>query len=59
MNWILLLFLLSQITANLMGPGWMSWMAVLLPDRLRGRFMGVRGRITESVGIASVLAAGA
>lgn len=57
--WILAVYLCNQIAANLMGPGWMSWMAVLVPDRIRGRFMGFRGRLSESAAIVTVLAAGA
>ena len=58
-SWILLLFFVQQVLSNVQGPGWMAWMAVLVPRQVRGRFMGVRGRMTESVTIVSALAAGA
>jgi len=58
-TWILLLFFIQQLSGNMQSPGWMAWMAVLLPRKLQGRYMGVRGRMTESVSIVSALAAGA
>ena len=59
MTWMLLLFFIQQLSANVQAPGWLAWMAILVPRKVRGRFMGVRGRMTESVGIVSALAAGA
>lgn len=55
---VLLLLLLQRASANLQEPGWISWMAVLVPRRIRGRYMGWRGCLTESTSMATILIAG-
>ena len=56
---ILWLYALYQAAYNASGPGWVAWMAVLVPQRLRGRYLGRRNLIMEGVSITTLLAAGA
>ena len=58
MAWISLLFLLYQIIYSASGPGWVAWMAVLVPERVRGRYLGIRCRATEAVGMITAITAG-
>lgn len=55
---ILLLFLVYQLAYCASGPGWVAWMSVLVPARLRGRYLGRRNRIMELLGMTTALAAG-
>ena len=55
---ILTLFLIYQMAYNASGPGWVAWMAVLVPERVRGRYLGTRNRVTEAVGVITALTAG-
>lgn len=41
-QWTLAIALLAHICAALGGASWTSWMAVLVPQRLRGRYFGFR-----------------
>lgn len=41
-NWTLGIILAASILACLGGPSWVSWMAALVPHRLRGRYFGLR-----------------
>ena len=58
MAWILALYFFYQATQNASGPGWVAWMAVLVPERLRGRYLGRRSLAMEACGVVTVLAAG-
>ncbi|MEI7900114.1 MAG: hypothetical protein WCK89_07665, partial [bacterium] len=58
MAWILALYFFYQATQNASGPGWVAWMAVLVPERLRGRYLGRRNLVTEAFGVVTVLTAG-
>jgi MFS family permease len=55
---ILLVFLYYQLVYCASGPGWVAWMAVLVPSRLRGRYVGRRNRVMEAVGVTATLCAG-
>ena len=52
------LFLFHQAMYHASGPGWVAWMAVLVPERLRGRYLGRRSLAMEVWGTATLLAAG-
>lgn len=54
----LLLLMLQRAAANLQEPGWFSWMADLVPPWIRGRYMGIRGSLTEAISISGMLIAG-
>ena len=58
MGGIMMLYLVYQMAYNASGPGWVAWMAVLVPERVRGRYLGMRNRVTEAAGVLTVLAAG-
>jgi len=58
MVWVLILYMFYQATQNASGPGWVAWMAVLVPHKLRGRYFGRRNRINEICGIVTVMSAG-
>jgi MFS family permease len=51
--------LLSYFFDALATPAWFSWMAQLIPRRVRGRYFAVRARLTQCVQIVTVIAAGA
>ncbi|MDD4102590.1 MAG: MFS transporter [Kiritimatiellae bacterium] len=55
----LALYLFHQTMYHASTPGWMAWMAVLVPGRVRGRYLGRRSRAMELCGMATLLAAGA
>jgi len=55
---ILVVFTFYQLAYCASGPGWVAWMAVLVPPRLRGRYVGRRGRVLEAVGVSTTLLAG-
>lgn len=56
--WILILYLFYQVALNASGPGWVAWLAVLVPSRVRGRFLGRRYLFMESFNITTLLVAG-
>lgn len=58
MIWIALLLLFYQVIYNASGPGWVAWMAALIPQRVQGRYLGVRLRAGEAAGMLTALAAG-
>ena len=58
MAWVSLLFLFYQIVYSASGPGWVAWMAVLVPERVRGRYLGTRNRAIEAVGMIAAITAG-
>ena len=55
---ILLVFFLYELAYCASGPGWVAWMAVLVPFRLRGRYIGRRNMVMEMVSITTALSAG-
>ena len=58
MAWILILYLFYQFALNASGPGWVAWLAVLVPSRVRGRFLGRRYLLMEGFNITTLLIAG-
>ncbi|MBW4665384.1 MAG: MFS transporter [Chroococcus sp. CMT-3BRIN-NPC107] len=53
-SWTLGMVLVSHILESLGGSAWLSWMAVLVPHRLRGRYFGFRNSaasLTNLVGV--------
>jgi MFS family permease len=49
---------LSTVLANVASPAWMSWMADVIPARIRGRFNARRIQAGQSVGLVLSLLAG-
>jgi MFS family permease len=47
--------LIAQITMNGSGPAWSSWMADVIPRKIRGRYLGIRSGLGQCVGIATTL----
>lgn len=41
-NWTLAIVLITHVMGALGSPAWVSWMTVLVPRRLRGRYFGCR-----------------
>jgi MFS family permease len=39
-------------------PGWMNWMSDVIPQRLRGRFFGLRSQIGQPIGLIATLGIG-
>ncbi len=48
----LLFFLASSITSSFIGVGWTSWVQDWVPQRLRGKYFGVRNRAVHFVTVA-------
>lgn len=46
-NWTLLMVLVTNVMAALGSASWLSWMAALVPQRLRGRYFGIRNSATS------------
>ena len=59
MPWILAVYFVYHAFWNASGPGWVAWMAVLVPGKIRGRYLGVRQWILELAIIATAVGAGA
>lgn len=55
---LLALTLMSSLMGNIGSPAWVSWMAQVIPDRLRARFLGVRFRLATITGMITALAVG-
>jgi len=57
--WALLLVLsISTALANFSGPAWLTWMADLVPPRIRGRYFSRRGQYGRLVGAVATVAIG-
>jgi MFS family permease len=54
----LILYFLSSIAMNLAAPGWIAWMSALVPAPIRGRYFGMRNRITGIVAIMASIGGG-
>jgi MFS family permease len=48
---LLLAMLASTVLANISSPAWMSWMAELIPGRIRGRYFSRRVQLGQAVGL--------
>ena len=61
-NWrleaLLIIVIFSSILIMFATPGWLSWMAELVPDRIRGRYFGNRSAVIAISTISSVLLGG-
>ncbi len=60
MTWpmMLLLVFFAWAAMHCATPGWISWMADLVPDKIRGRFLGKRRSVGMLVGVFASLAVG-
>jgi MFS family permease len=56
--WLIAFMTLSTAFDSALNPVWGSMMADLVPAQMRGRFFGLRNRITAFVSLASAYAAG-
>jgi MFS family permease len=55
---LVILFLVYKASLNLCGPGWVSWMADLVPRQVRGRYFGRCYFSMEICGVVTLLVAG-
>ncbi len=53
-TWTLAIILLSNILAALGSASWVSWMAALVPHKLRGRYFGLRNSASSLTTLLSV-----
>lgn len=56
---LLALTLGSSLLGYTGNPAWVSWMADIIPDRIRARFLGVRFRLATMTGMLTGLVVGA
>ena len=54
----MILYSVSSVVMNIAAPGWVTWMAAIIPASIRGRYFGARNRVNGFVTIAGNLAAG-
>ncbi len=52
------LTLLSSVLGSTGGPAWVSWMAHVIPQRIRARFLGIRFRLVTITGMITALVVG-
>lgn len=52
--WTLVIVLVAHILAALGGASWFSWMAALVPRRLRGRYFGIRNSASNLINLVGV-----
>lgn len=52
------LYTIFQLFYHASGPGWMAWMAILVPAPIRGRYLGIRNRIVDATGLLTMVLAG-
>lgn len=52
------LLLVGWATGSATGPAWMSWMADVIPRRIRGRYFGIRNRIGQFMGVLTTFGIG-
>jgi MFS family permease len=55
---LLIAFTLSSLFTHFAAPAWMSWMADLIPSRIRGRYFSRRMQIGQLTGIVVTLVIG-
>jgi MFS family permease len=55
---LLLLTLMSSLLGNTGSPAWVSWMAHVIPQRIRARFLGARYRLATATGVITALVVG-
>lgn len=54
----LLIVLFSHLLGGLGSASWLSWLAMIVPRRLRGRYFGIRNSVASLVNLLSVPLAG-
>ncbi len=59
LKFFLLVVVLSQIAAMMGAAGWTSWVADLVPDRIRGRYFGFRSASLALVTVVATMMGGA
>lgn len=57
-NLTLAIVLCSSFLSSLGSPSWLSWMAMIVPRRLRGRYFGIRSSISSLTNLVCVPIAG-
>jgi len=57
-SWTLGIVLVANVLSALGGASWVSWMAALVPHRLRGRYFGLRNSAASLTTLLSVLLLG-
>lgn len=57
-NLTLVIVLLSHFLGSLGNPSWLSWMAMIVPRRLRGRYFGIRNSVASLTNLICVPIAG-
>ncbi len=50
--------LISNVGVMAATPSWMAWMADIVPERLRGRYFGLRSAVLAVITVAAALAGG-
>jgi MFS family permease len=53
-TWTLIILLASNLVGALGSASWLSWMAALVPRRLRGRYFGIRNSAASLTNLLSV-----
>jgi len=48
----------SWAVGQMVGPAWVSWMADLVPERIRGRYFSRRSQVGQAVGLVTTLLIG-
>lgn len=48
---LVLFFALTSTTGQMVAPIWVSWMADLVPSRIRGRYFSRRGQLGQFIGV--------
>jgi MFS family permease len=54
----LTILVISSASIMVATPGWMSWMAELVPDRVRGRYFGMRSSVIAITTLAATIVGG-
>jgi len=52
------LIVISNISVMISTPGWLSWMADLVPERIRGRYFGARSAAVSAATILATICGG-
>jgi MFS family permease len=55
---MILVVAFSWSVGQMIGPAWVSWMADLVPERIRGRYFSRRSQVGQLVGLATTLLIG-
>lgn len=55
---MILVVAFSWSVGQMIGPAWVSWMADLVPERIRGRYFSRRSQVGQAVGLVTTLLIG-